>query len=503
MKRKKKIRMVINIILIVLCILIVCGAVYAIPRLTRIVNTFNRIERDTKVSETGETPAPEQDTGYWNIMIFGLDSRDNTTLNTMNVGDYGDKRSDCMILVSINRETHAVKLMSLYRDTFLYMRKRNYYDTEGHTFSKATHAYFYGSANLLPNDSSRDAGPTFAIDMIQNNLDIEIDNFVSVNFDIVSDVIEALGGVDMEITEAEVKYINQYIDEINSIKGSLSNHILTPGMHHLDGVQATAYGRIRHTTGNDFRRTERQREVLMLTAQKAQTAGLGTLMDLFEVVAPEVRTDLTNDEILSLIQQVKSFNLSEENQTGFPFDIYTDTEYVYPNNLEKNVIQLHEYLYGEQNYEVSDLCHRISEAIREGDGNAIWYMDEDSDNDEEPEETESSSSGSSNYSDDDYQYYSDSSSDDYSYDTDTDYNDDGGSDYNSDNTDSGDYDENDYGNDDTYETPSDDTGTGWEQDEPTVPETTVTDPPEDYTGQEDGSSDYTQESPMEPSDGGE
>lgn len=259
-------KLIINISLIVLCVICVGVFIFAYPRLKRAMDALNEIDRDTTASDNGEDTG-EQDTGFWNIALFGLDSR-NDNLTSNDTADYGDKRSDCIMIISINRETGDVKLLSVYRDTYLQMRKRNFYETEEYTYSKATHAYSYGSANHLPGNDDTDAGPTFSIDMLERNLDIEIDNFVSVNFGIVADVINALGGVTIDVTEAEAKDINQYIDEINEITGSKSGYILEAGTYLMDGTQATAYGRVRHTTGDDFRRTERQRTVMLLAAKK-------------------------------------------------------------------------------------------------------------------------------------------------------------------------------------------------------------------------------------------
>ena len=193
---KRKLKLGINIALIVLCVVCVGVFAYAYPRLSRLRSALKNIDKDTPKTADGDTKE-EQDTGFWNIVLFGLDSRNADSLTNMNTSDYGDKRSDCIMLISINRGTGEVKLLSVYRDTYMQMRKKNYYESGDYIYDKATHAYFYGSANKVPGDESKDAGPYFSIDMLERNLDIEIDNFVAVNFGIVANVIDALGGVEL------------------------------------------------------------------------------------------------------------------------------------------------------------------------------------------------------------------------------------------------------------------------------------------------------------------
>ena len=183
--------------------------------------------------------------GYRNIAIFGVDSRSD---------DYGTgNRSDCIIIASINNKTHEIKLISVYRDTYVQI--------EGHGLDKITHAYSYGEAPL-------------ALKTLNENLDLNITEFVTVNFDSVSDAVDALGGIKMDITSAEVKYINGYIDETSSVTGKKSSHITKAGTYVLDGVQAVAYSRIRYTSGGDYKRTERMRDVITAMLTKLKTKSI-------------------------------------------------------------------------------------------------------------------------------------------------------------------------------------------------------------------------------------
>ncbi len=366
MSRRQRTKFIINSALVFLCIVCIGVFVYAYPKITRLKKAYKQIKID-KVEDPDQEDVQSRE-GYWNILLMGLDSRDDDSVTDMSTNNYGDKRSDCMIIVSLNRKTGEVKLLSVYRDTVLQMRDLDFYETGDYVYSKATHAYSWGSANTLPNDDTVDAGPYYTINMLERNLDVQIDNFISVDFGVVSKVIDALGGVTITLDEAEVADINQYINEINKITGTHSSFINSPGTYDLDGVQATAYGRVRHTVGDDYKRTFRQRTVLMLAAQKARSAGVSTLIKIVELVAPELRTDLTNDEIEDLIKHYAgSFTLDEENgSAGFPFEKATrdGDSYVYPvDTLSENVVQLHQYLFNDNKYQVPARVEEISDYI--------------------------------------------------------------------------------------------------------------------------------------------
>lgn len=168
----------------------------------------------------------------WTVALFGIDSRDMTEMDSSN--------SDVIILASVNNSTGEIKLASVYRDTCLKTGKNRY--------KKVNEAYGIG-------------GPKKAIEVLNENLDLQIDDYVAVNWAAVATAINMLGGVDIEITDREFKYINAYITETVNSTGIPSVHLESAGPNHLDGVQAVAYSRIRYSD-NDFKRTERQRLVL-------------------------------------------------------------------------------------------------------------------------------------------------------------------------------------------------------------------------------------------------
>lgn len=275
--------------------------------------------------------------GYTNIALFGVDSRD---------GNLGEgNRTDMIIVASLNNETKEIKLVSVYRDTLLNL-------SEG-TYQKCNAAYSYG-------------GPTMAINMLNMNLDLDIEDYVTFDFGAISDVIDLLGGVEITIKEEELEAFNKYVTETARVAGKEANKIDEPGTYLMDGPQATTYARIRSTAGGDFTRTERQRVVIEKAVEKIQKADLLTINNIITEVFPQISTSFTLQEILYYAQAYSQYKLMEN--TGFPFDQTTDTvsglgSIVIPQDLTENVSQLHEFLFGDTGYSPSSTVASISSTI--------------------------------------------------------------------------------------------------------------------------------------------
>lgn len=276
--------------------------------------------------------------GYRNIALLGIDSR---------ADDYGTgNRSDCIMIASINEKTKKVKLISVYRDTYVYV-------TENGTkkLDKITHAYSYGGAqNTLKS--------------LNEALDLNITEYVTVNFDAVIAAVNALNGVQIDITNEELKYINDYIDATSQSSGASSSHLTKSGKQTLDGVQAVAYSRIRYTAGGDYKRTERMRTVVMAMMSKAKTLNIGQLNKLADTILPRISKNIENNDIIALIPSVMSFDITES--LGWPYDvkgISTTAWYGVPVTLESNVVRLHKELFKQEDYEVSDAVKEMNEAI--------------------------------------------------------------------------------------------------------------------------------------------
>lgn len=271
----------------------------------------------------------------WTIALFGIDSRDEENLGSAN--------SDVIMIGTLDHETGGIRLVSVYRDTCL--------KTSNKTYRKATAAYASG-------------GPKAAVKMLNENLDLEIDDYIAVNWKSVADAINILGGIDLEISKPEFRYINAFITETVKSTGVPSIHLESPGMQHLDGIQAVAYARLR-LMDDDFKRTERQRKVFELVLEKAHNAELSTLQSLIYTVFPETASSIDTADIEILIKNILKLHLEET--SGFPFTHYEKTvsgaAYVFPDDLAENVRALHEFLYKTLEYVPSESVQEISDAV--------------------------------------------------------------------------------------------------------------------------------------------
>lgn len=272
---------------------------------------------------------------YRNIAIFGVDSRSD---------DYGvGNRSDCIIIASINNSTGEIKLISVYRDTYV--------NIKGHGLDKITHAYSYGEAPL-------------AINTLNKNLDLNIKEFVTVNFDSVAKAVDQLGGVKINITSEETKYINPYIDETSRVTGKAANHITQAGTYNLDGVQAVAYSRIRYTAGGDYKRTERMRTVIEAMFTKLKTKNVAEINSFADKILPCVYTNISSGDLISMIPSMAKYKVGES--IGWPYETKgktMDRWYGIPVTLESNVTKLHKEAFNDESYTPSEDVKSISNSI--------------------------------------------------------------------------------------------------------------------------------------------
>ena len=289
-------------------------------------------ESDLGISEQ----AQESLSGYRNIALFAVDSRD----DNLEKGN----RSDGIIIASINNNTKEIKLISVYRDTYVQI--------EGHGLDKITHAYSYGSAPL-------------AVKTLNTNLDLNITEFATVNFDAVAEAVDALGGVTINIeSQSELNYLNSYIDETARVTGKSNAKVTSTGKQNLNGVQAVAYARIRYTAGGDYKRTERMRTVLEAMLTKLKTKNISEINNFVDTILPEVYTNITAGDIFGLVPSLMDYKVVES--IGWPYEtkgITLDRWYGVPVTLESNVKQLHQEAFGEPNYEPSSTVKEISNSI--------------------------------------------------------------------------------------------------------------------------------------------
>ncbi|MDE5679662.1 MAG: LCP family protein [Lachnospiraceae bacterium] len=276
---------------------------------------------------------------YRNIVLFGVDSRTGQLAK--------GTLSDCIIIASINEETGDIKLVSVYRDTYLNLGNDKY--------GKCNSAYSYGGAEQ-------------AIKMLNTNLDLDIKEFVTVGFDGLTATIDALGGVWLDVDEEELLHINSYQKTMAEDMKVAWTPVENTGYQLLNGLQATAYCRIRYKTGNDFARAASQREVILAIAEQAKKADLQTLVKVANDVSQYVYTSFSLDEIIALLGDISKYNIVD--QAGFPEASMRGADVlgakgscVYGIDLVDNVKWLHEYLFDDADYQPSPEVVEYSNVI--------------------------------------------------------------------------------------------------------------------------------------------
>jgi len=321
---------------IVLLLVLVIGF-YVVSKLDK----FQKPKVDpeqVKVNETIEPETVQTMSGYTTVALFGLDTRKAGQLGKGN-------RSDTMIIASINNDTKQVKLVSVYRDTYL--------DLTNGKYNKCNGAYSAG-------------GPEQAMAMLNRNLDLDIEYYVSVDFAALTKTVDLLGGIEIDVDDVEIGHLNNYTEETSEVTGVKTTKLTQTGLQTLDGVQATSYCRIRYTAGDDFKRTERQREVIMQIVNKAKKADIAAINDIINAVFPMIATNYSNDQLIAMAPELIGYDIADT--TGFPFDKTTGSisgkgSCVIPINLAQNVKQLHEYLFENYSYVPSSEVQEISDKI--------------------------------------------------------------------------------------------------------------------------------------------
>ena len=274
-------------------------------------------------------------------MIYGVDSREGSLTR--------DAHSDTIILCSMNKTTKEIRMVSVYRDTYL--------DNTNGEYRKATECYFFG-------------GPERSVNMLNKNLDLNLHDYITVDFNAVVKAVDLIGGVDVEVTEEELPYINGYQEENAQVTGAQITPVTSAGYQHLNGIQALAYCRIRYTAGSDYRRTERQRTVLTQIFQNAKQQGPVKLAQIVDTMIPYISTSFSSAQLLALASGISDYALSET--CGFPFDLQAANisagDCVVPVNLAQNVSQLHTFLYAQTGYTPSETVQQISAQISAATG---------------------------------------------------------------------------------------------------------------------------------------
>ncbi len=326
-KRRKRIRVVV-FEFFVLAILV--GAAYVM----RTYDQFQSVKIDAADIVVNEGV---EKTGYMTVVLYGGDSRE----GALEKGTH----ADTIIVASIDAKTKEIRLASVYRDTFL--------KQEDGEFMKANNAYFVG-------------GPEEGINNLNMNLDLDVQDYVTIDFKALVDAIDLIGGIELPIKEDEIDPINEYITETATVAGVEPKLITESGTQLLDGAQAVTYARIRSTEGGDYRRTERQRLVIEETLNKVASTNLKTINDIVQVVFPQVSTSFSLADLLLLATDAQEYTIGDA--FGFPEDVQEASvdaagSVVLADDLKQNVATLHERLYPNITYESSSTVNGINEEI--------------------------------------------------------------------------------------------------------------------------------------------
>lgn len=282
--------------------------------------------------------------GYTTIALFGGDSRE----GQLEEGTH----ADTIIIVAIDNESKNIRMASIYRDTLL--KQMN------DTYRKANNAYFVG-------------GPEEAVNMLNKNLDLDIEDYATVDFKAMSDVVDLMGGVEITVTDAEADMMNKYIGETAKAAGKKAKELDGGGTYKLDGPQAVTYSRLRKLEGGDYKRTERQRTVINKLFKKIKTTDLATINDIIDTVFPQVSTSFSLKKLIGLASALMDYTLGDS--AGFPFEKADGITYpeagdvVVAQGLAENVKELHEFLYPNQvSEEVSETVQMISDELENETG---------------------------------------------------------------------------------------------------------------------------------------
>lgn len=349
-KAKRKRKKIILLILEIILLLVLGVGAWAITRGTSVQKVSIK-EEDIVMNET--VAENESLKGYRNIALFGVDARD----KSLGKGN----RSDTIIIASINEDTGDIRLCSVFRDTYL--------NLGNDTYNKCNAAYAKG-------------GPEQAINMLNMNLDLNITDYVTVGFTGLAEVIDALGGVEIDVTEPEIVHLNNYQismvgksdddEHFYATEGKDYTAVTKSGLQKLNGLQATAYCRIRYV-GDDFQRAERQRTVIAKCLDIAKKSSVTDLMSAYDKVTGYVSTSLDVDEIAEIAASITKYNIVASD--GFPFEEHRDTgrvgskgSCVIPVNLEQNVVLLQEFLFDNKDYEPSSQVKTYSEKVSSDTG---------------------------------------------------------------------------------------------------------------------------------------
>ena len=335
----KKWKIILSIVLALLIIPVAAGAIYVNFVLDKVTVSDEEFDKDFDLNVNTNL----ENSDVKNIALFGVDCR---------TADYKGCRSDVMMVLSYDQKNNDVTVTSLVRDTYVEIGDRG--------FDKLNHAYAFG-------------GPELAIQTINRTFDLDIEDYVTVDFWAVEKIIDAIGGVEIDVSSEELVHLNKYINDLNnnSPDGSKTSPISGSGLKHLNGRQAVAYMRIRYVGDGDFERMQRQREVMEVALQGIKSISLPNMLSLINDLLSTVKTNLDKGEIVDLATKVVTKGIPTMQQYQLPTrdggigKMINGIYYFIPNTLQDNVIEFHNVVYSQNKYKPSATIISLSQRLEE------------------------------------------------------------------------------------------------------------------------------------------
>ncbi|ERI94305.1 cell envelope-like function transcriptional attenuator common domain protein [Clostridiales bacterium oral taxon 876 str. F0540] len=323
--KKKKWKIVV-VVLIILCVLAAIPFYIITSKLGRINTTkITENSSELKIDENKFNTPDKNENDFINVLLLGIDSRDTST-------DPG--RSDSMIIATIDKKHSKIKLTSLMRDTLVDMTGHG--PMEGLNQDRLNHTYAYGGALLT-------------MQTINQNFDMNLKNYVKVDFWGLEKIIDSIGGVNIDVKQDEIQYINAYMTETAKIKKESIITVKKAGMQKLNGSQAVAYSRIRYI-GTDYERTERQRKVLSEVFKNISQKNTLELYKAVDTILPYVETSFTKTELLGLASSVALNKITTVEQYRIPedklgFTTYVNKQYFIGWKKDETITNLHKFIF--------------------------------------------------------------------------------------------------------------------------------------------------------------
>jgi len=341
-KKKRRWRCTKKTAVIIIVLLIAAAGCFAGFAYSAVMKKLDKMDHDTSLKKNDLCISDEAKSGlknYTNIVICGIDDREGEDIDRC--------RSDAIVIASINNQTKKVKLFTILRDSYLQL-------DEGSTLNidKVTHAHAY-------------SGPEGLIRALNRNLDLNITDYVRVDWGTVADTVDAMGGLRLNVTKDNISEMNRYIKDTNKNLHGSSKLITHSGYQTLNGIQTVTYCRIRHVDG-DNHRAKRIRAVVGAAVKKARSMNISELNKTADTAFPEIKTSLSSSTIMGMLLRMHFYDLS--NVRGWPYEYYSGllndgVSYDVPITLESNVQELHKKIFGQDNYQCSDTVKEISSEV--------------------------------------------------------------------------------------------------------------------------------------------